>query len=108
MEAWPQAATPEQLEALKRPDELVDAYMRRIEEMADAPVPPAQRPARLAALAREVDALAYVEESLVTAAAAAGETVTRSTDAAPAAVLGVRVKPRAAPAPEAATDAKRK
>jgi hypothetical protein len=101
-------ATAEQVAALLWPEQLADALMARIEALADGAVPPKDRPARLAALVREVEQLQYCEEALITAAVAAGEAVTRSTDAPPAAVLGVRVKARAAPAPEAATDAKRK
>src|SRR5262249_37261097 len=48
-------------------------------------------PKRVAALERELDELHRVEEALIAAAIAAGQSVHRSPSALPAAVLGVRV-----------------
>jgi hypothetical protein len=51
----------------------------------------AQRPARIAALERELGELHRIEEALVAAAIAAGQPVYRSPSAPPAAVLGIKV-----------------
>jgi hypothetical protein len=59
--------------------------------MANDPPPVAQRTPRIAALERELEELYRVEEVLVAAALAAGQSVYRSTSAPPAVVLGVRV-----------------
>jgi hypothetical protein len=101
-------ATAEQVAALLWPDQLADALMARIDALSEGGVPLAQRPARLAALGREVEGLGYVEEALLVQAAAAGEAVTRMSDAAPWAVLGVRIKAHAPEKSEAAPEAKRK
>ena len=53
--------------AVPRPD----ALMTEVERMANDPLPVAQRPPRIAALERELDALHRVEEALVAAAIAA-------------------------------------
>ena len=45
--------------------------MTEVERMANDPLPVAQRPPRIAALERELDALHRVEEALVAAAIAA-------------------------------------
>ena len=45
--------------------------MAEVERMANDPLPVAQRPPRIAALERELDALHRVEEALVAAAIAA-------------------------------------
>jgi hypothetical protein len=65
--------------------------MTEVKRMADDPLPVAQRPPRIAALERELDELYRIEEALVAAAIAAGQSVYRSPPAPPAAVLGVRV-----------------
>jgi hypothetical protein len=52
--------------------------------------------ARIAALEREIDELSHVEEALIEAAIARGETVNRSPSARPQAVLGVRIAERGA------------
>jgi hypothetical protein len=73
--------------------------MTEVERMANDPLPVAQRPPRIAALERELEELHRVEETLVAAAIAAGQSVHRSPSAPPAAVLGVRIEakvPRAA------------
>jgi hypothetical protein len=54
--------------------------------MSDTPLPPQQRAERMKVLAEEVDQLQRVEEVLI-----AREGAERSTNYAPAAVLGVRV-----------------
>ena len=50
--------------------------------------------ARIAALEREIEELSNVEEALIDAAVARGETVHRSPSALPQAVLGVRIAER--------------
>jgi hypothetical protein len=77
---WDRDLTPLQIEALMRPDELVEAFMARIEAMAETPVPPAERPAAIAGLERELETLQRVEEALITAAEARGEEATRSSE----------------------------
>jgi hypothetical protein len=76
------------------PDRMLSLVLTEVERMANDPVPLAQRPARIAALERELDELTYVEEALVAAAIAANQPVHRSPSAPPAAVLGVRVADR--------------
>jgi hypothetical protein len=98
---WDKPLDALQVEALMRPDKVVDALLALIGRRSEAPCPAAERPARIAALEREVLELRYVEEALVTAAIAEGQAVVRDTDAPPAAVLGVRVvvaKPATTPA----------
>jgi hypothetical protein len=73
------------------PDRMLALVMGKIERMANAPLPVAQRAPRVAALERELDELHRVEEALVAAAIATGQPVHRSPSAPPAAVLGVRV-----------------
>jgi hypothetical protein len=73
------------------PDRMLALVMGEVERMANNPLPMAQRPARIAALVRELEDLSRVEEVLVVAALAAGEPVHRSPSTPPAAVLGVRV-----------------
>jgi hypothetical protein len=68
------------------------AIMNTGERMANDPLPVAQRAPRIAALERELDELHHVEEVLVAAAIAAGNSVHRSPSASPAAVLGVRIE----------------
>src|SRR5262249_57383117 len=77
------------------PDRKVSLVMAEVERMANDPLPMAQRPARVAALERELDELHRVEEVLVAAAITAGHSLHRSPSAPPAAVLGVRVADRA-------------
>jgi hypothetical protein len=50
-----------------------------------------ERSSRRAALANQIEQLAYLEEALVEQSQAAGAPVERSSSAPPAAVLGVRV-----------------
>jgi hypothetical protein len=99
---WDRDLTPLQIEALMRPDELVAAFMARIESMADTPVPPAERPAAIAELERELEQLQRTEEALITAAEGRGEEVTRSHDVPPWVLLGVAVAEK--PQKRAATD----
>ena len=73
------------------PDRLIALAMSEVERQANDPLPVAERPARIAALERELAELSYVEEALVAAAIAAGEPVALSSSAPPAAVLGVRI-----------------
>jgi len=73
------------------PDRMLSLVMAEVERMASDPLPLAQRPARVAALERELDELHRVEEVLVSEAVAAGEPVHRSAAAPPATVLGVRI-----------------
>ena len=73
------------------PDRMLSLVMGEVEQMANDPLPVAQRAPRVAALERELDELHRVEEALVAAALAAGSSVHRSPSAPPAAVLGVRV-----------------
>jgi hypothetical protein len=73
------------------PDRMLALVMGEVECMANDPLPVAQRPARIAALERQLDQLHRVEEVLVAAAIAANEPVHRSPSAPPAAALGVRV-----------------
>jgi hypothetical protein len=47
--------------------------MAEVERMACDPAPLAERPARIAALEREIEELSHVEEALVDAAIARGE-----------------------------------
>jgi hypothetical protein len=68
--------------------------MAEVERMACDPAPLAERPARIAALEREIEELSHVEEALVDAAIARGEPVHRSASALPQAVLGVRIVER--------------
>jgi hypothetical protein len=65
-----------------------------LSRLANDPIPVAQRPTRIAALEREIDELSHIEEALVDAAIARGETVHRSPSALPQAVLGVRIAER--------------
>ena len=80
--------------AMLFPEKLADAAMAEVERMANDPVPRSERPARIAALEREIDELSHVEEALIEAAIARGETVHRSASALPQAVLGVRIAER--------------
>jgi hypothetical protein len=80
--------------AMLFPEKLADAAMAEAERMANDPVPRSERPARIAALEREIDELSHVEEALIDAAVARGETVHRSPSALPQAVLGVRIAER--------------
>jgi len=57
--------------------------MTEVERMANDPLPVAERPARIAALERELDDLHRVEEVLVAAALATGQGVHRSPSAPP-------------------------
>ena len=81
--------------AMLFPEKLADAAMAQAERMANDPVPSSERPARIAALEREIDGLSHVEEALIEAAISRGETVHRSASALPQAVLGVRIVERA-------------
>ena len=63
-----------------------DALLAEVERMSNTPLPPQQRAERIKVLEEEVDDLQRVEEVLVTR-----EGAERSTNCAPAAVLGVRV-----------------
>jgi hypothetical protein len=80
--------------AMLFPEKLADAAMAEVERMANDPVPRSERPARIAALEREIEELSYVAEALVEAAIARGEAVHRSASAPPQAVLGVRIAER--------------
>jgi hypothetical protein len=51
------------------PAELIDAFVDLIERRAEAPCPAAERPARIAALEKEVEGLRYAEEVLLGQAA---------------------------------------
>src|SRR5262245_51484683 len=73
------------------PDRMLSLVMAEVERMANAPLPVAQRAPRIAAVEHELGDLQRVEEALVAAAIAAGQSVHRSPSALPAAVLGVRV-----------------
>lgn len=84
------------LAALIAPEKLVDAIMAKVDEIANYPIPVAQRPARIAVLEAELEALSYTEEALIAAALERGESVRRSPSALPQAVLGVRVVQREA------------
>jgi hypothetical protein len=90
-QGWTRAPTPLEVEALVRPEGLVEAFMARIEAMADAPAPPAERPAAIAGLEKELEQLQRVDEALVTAAEARGEEVARSHDVPPWVLLEVHV-----------------
>jgi hypothetical protein len=103
---WPGAQTPTAyiaehtcdplaLLAALFPDRMLSLVMTEVERMANDPLPVAERPARIAALERELDDLHRVEEVLVAAAIAAGQPVHRSPSAPPAAVLGVRIEAKA-------------
>jgi hypothetical protein len=62
---------------------------------------PGLRPKPIAELERELETLAYQEETLVVQALARGESVERRSDAPAAAILGVRVvEKRTAPTPK--------
>ena len=63
-----------------------DALLAEVERMSNTPLPPADGPERMKVLEEEVDQLQRVEEVLI-----AREGAERSTNCAPAAVLGVRV-----------------
>ena len=65
--------------------------MAAVTRMIDKPIPYTERPARIAALEREIEELSHVEEALVEAAIARGEPVARSASALPQAVLQVKV-----------------
>jgi hypothetical protein len=73
------------------PDRMLALVMTEVELMANDPLPVAQRAPRIAALERELHELHRVEEALVAAAIAAGQSVHRSPSAPAAAVLGVRI-----------------
>jgi hypothetical protein len=77
------------------PDRMLALVMGEVERMANDPLPVAQRAPRIATLERELEELHRMEEMLVAAAIAAGQSVHRSPSAPPAAVLGVRVAERA-------------
>jgi hypothetical protein len=83
--------TPLQLEALLRPDELVAALLAKVGEMALGSCPPAERPARIRELEREIEPLERTEEALVLAELVANRPVERRSDASSAAVLQVKV-----------------
>jgi hypothetical protein len=85
--------------AILFPEKRADAAMAEVKRMANDPIPVAQRPARSAALQREIDELSHVEEALVEAAIACG--FHWSPSALPQAVLGVRIAERASRAPDA-------
>ena len=68
------------------PDQMRDALLAEVERMSNTPLPPQQRAERMKVLEEEVDQLQRVEEVLI-----AREGAERSTNCAPAAVLGVRV-----------------
>jgi hypothetical protein len=99
---WPGAQTPSgyiaehtcdplALLAARFPDRMLALVMGEVARLANDPLPVAQRPARIAALERELDKLHRVEEALVADAIAAGQPVQRSPSAPPATVLGVKV-----------------
>ena len=73
------------------PDRMLALVMTEVERMANDPLPVAQRPARVAAVERQLHELHRVEEALVAAAIEAGQPVHRLPSAPPAAMLGVRV-----------------
>ena len=70
--------------------------MAQVDRVANDLVPLSERPARIAALEREIEELSRVEETLVEAAISRGKSVARSASALPQAVLGVRIVERAA------------
>ena len=80
--------------AMLFPEKLADAAMAEVERMANDPVPHSERPARIAALEREIDELSHAEEALVEAAIARGATVYRSPSALPHDRLDVAVLPQ--------------
>jgi hypothetical protein len=89
---WPTpSATPLQLEALLRPEGLVEAFVRKAERISRGSVPPSERPARLRVLEGEWTEQEFLEEQLVLAELAGGRPVERRSDASPAAILGVKV-----------------
>ena len=67
-------------------DQMLHALLAEVERMSNTPLPPQQRAERMTVLEEEVDQLQRVEEALI-----AREGAERSTNCAPAAVLGVRV-----------------
>jgi hypothetical protein len=73
------------------PDRMLSLVMGEVERMANDPLPVIERAPRVAALERELDKLHRVEEALIAAAIAAGQSVHRSPSAPPAAVLGIRI-----------------
>jgi hypothetical protein len=77
------------------PERLVERIYDAAQRAASEPLPPAERPARIAELERDLGKLCCVEEALVVEAIGDGEDVHRRSGAPPAAILGVRVKERA-------------
>jgi len=70
---------------------MLSLVMGEVERMANDPLPVIELAPRVAALERELDKLHRVEEALIAAAIAAGQSVHRSPLAPPAAVLGIRI-----------------
>jgi hypothetical protein len=79
------------LMAILHPEEMVTALLREVERVANTPTPVAERMKHIARLEHEIEELSYLEESLVCAAIASGETIERRSAAPPAAVLQLRV-----------------
>ena len=65
-------------------DQMLDALLAEVDRMSNTPLPPQQRAERMKVLEEEIDQLQRLEEILIARAE-------RSTNCAPAAVLGVRV-----------------
>jgi hypothetical protein len=79
------------LAALVAPSELADRILAEVERQANAIMPVAERPARIAALEAELETLAYLEEALVEQALAKGEAIERRSEAPAWAILGVKI-----------------
>lgn len=69
--------------------EIIDALCSGIDDNAEGTIPSAERPAREAALEREILALEYVEEALITRGLQEGIEVHRRFNAHPLAILGL-------------------
>jgi hypothetical protein len=77
--------------ALLFPDQMISALLREVERTANHVVPIADRQQRIAELYSVIEHQGYIEETLVTAAIAAGEDAQRHPSASPLAVLGVKI-----------------
>ena len=86
---WPD---PLLLVAALMPEQLVERIFDAAQRMAQEPLPPEERPARIDKLEHDLEKLSHVEEALVAEAIANGENVSHRYDVPPPCVLGVRVK----------------
>src|SRR5262249_27430186 len=78
-------------EAYLRPAELLARLIQEGHDISQRPLPPSRRGARIRELQAETADLAFIEEEALRQALARGESVTRSLDAPPEAILGHKI-----------------